>query len=215
MQNSKTDVKCRILKVAAEVFAEHGFRHGTVREICKRAEVNVASINYYFGDKEKLYIDVVNYWKDVAFEKYPFDCAMDQSKPPEERLRAWIRSILFMMIYEKESPWFGKLITREAAVEPTRVLDDLVEESIFPAINLLFSIVKQLLGKEFSEESVHLYSASIVGQCVYFYSCRHIVARLFHYEKYDIEDIEKIAEHITRFSLNAIKLASNEKGKDE
>ena len=45
----------RILHVAIEVFAEYGFRDTTVREICNRANVNVASVNYYFRSKEGLY----------------------------------------------------------------------------------------------------------------------------------------------------------------
>ena len=45
----------RLLHVAIEVFAERGFRATTVRDICSRANVNVASVNYYFRSKEALY----------------------------------------------------------------------------------------------------------------------------------------------------------------
>ena len=51
----------RILHVAIEVFAEHGFRDTTIREICKRANVNVASINYYFRSKEALYTQALSF----------------------------------------------------------------------------------------------------------------------------------------------------------
>src|SRR3954451_22724831 len=46
-ENLKT--RQRLLEVAGEVFAEQGFKNATVREICKRAEANVAAINYHFG----------------------------------------------------------------------------------------------------------------------------------------------------------------------
>ena len=47
--------KDRLLKAATEVFAEKGYRDATVAEICRRAESNVAAVNYHFGSKGALY----------------------------------------------------------------------------------------------------------------------------------------------------------------
>src|SRR5581483_8991895 len=54
--------KQRLLEVAGAVFAEQGFKNATVREICKRADANVAAINYHFGDKQGLYSETLRYW---------------------------------------------------------------------------------------------------------------------------------------------------------
>lgn len=43
-----------ILKVAEQLFAEEGFDGTSIREISKRANINIAMISYYFGSKEKL-----------------------------------------------------------------------------------------------------------------------------------------------------------------
>ena len=45
----------RIIEHAAALFAERGFEKVTVREICDTASVNVAAVNYHFGDKLELY----------------------------------------------------------------------------------------------------------------------------------------------------------------
>ena len=50
-----SDTEKRLLEAAGEVFAEFGYRAATVRQICEKAGANIAAVNYYFGDKEKLY----------------------------------------------------------------------------------------------------------------------------------------------------------------
>jgi len=44
----------RLLEAAAHVFAEHGFAGASIRDICTRAEANVAAVNYHFGGKDDL-----------------------------------------------------------------------------------------------------------------------------------------------------------------
>ncbi len=46
--------KTAILKVAEEVISEKGFEAASIREISKRAKINLAMVSYYFGSKEKL-----------------------------------------------------------------------------------------------------------------------------------------------------------------
>ena len=49
----------RIVDAAGEMFAERGFEATTVRDICQAAEANIAAVNYYFGDKQRLYVEAV------------------------------------------------------------------------------------------------------------------------------------------------------------
>ena len=46
--------KLKIIKATQEIVNEKGVEFASVREIAKKAEVNVASINYYFSKKENL-----------------------------------------------------------------------------------------------------------------------------------------------------------------
>src|ERR1700752_2708214 len=49
----------RIVDAALAVFAEKGFRRGTIRTICRRAGANGAAANYHFGSQARLYRVVV------------------------------------------------------------------------------------------------------------------------------------------------------------
>ena len=52
--------KDKILDVAEALFAEHGFNDTSLRTITSKAGVNLASVNYHFGDKKTLVRAVLN-----------------------------------------------------------------------------------------------------------------------------------------------------------
>src|SRR5271154_1357513 len=92
----------QLLEAAGEVFAELGFRNATVRAICLRAGANVAAINYHFGDKETLYIEVLRYAHGKALAKHPLLLDVPETAAPEKKLRAFIHSLL-LRVFEKGS----------------------------------------------------------------------------------------------------------------
>lgn len=47
--------KARILDAAQREFADHGFRAATLRRIAARADVDVALLSHYFGNKDGLF----------------------------------------------------------------------------------------------------------------------------------------------------------------
>jgi AcrR family transcriptional regulator len=212
-QNSLlSDTKKRIIETAGNIFAESGFQNATVREICKQAGVNIAAINYHFGDKKGLYLAVLKYGKDAAFQKYPLDLGLDRSSPPEERLGIFISRFIGRVqeCHEGEIFWFRKLIAREL-LKPTEGLDMVAEEGIRPIFKTLSAIIREILGKGATEDTINLCCASIVGQSLFFFYAQPMIMRLFPAKNY--AGTQLIADHITRFSLNAInKFAVNTKG---
>ncbi len=208
------DTRARILDAAGRVFAESGYRGATVREICRRAGANIAAVNYHFRDKRSLYFETLRYWHAVAFRKYPPHVAADGSRSPGERLSIFITQFLSRMLDEGESSWFGKLMAWEY-IEATEGLDIVVEEAIRPLFTLLSGIVRELIGDDPPAETVRLCSTSVVGQCLYFVYARPVVARLFPDGDSIVGDKDRIAAHIIRFSLDAIRARAEVKGGDQ
>jgi len=196
----------RLLYAAGEVFAEHGFRSATVREICRRAKVNLASVNYHFSSKEELYTAVLDYAYQQASRKYPHEPKKDINKPPEHLLYDFIRNFLLRILDEGRPAWYGKLMAREI-VEPTGALERIIDTGIRPLHEHLASIVRTLLGNRGNKEEISRCILSIIGQCLFYRHGRPIISRLYpglHCEN-GIAGIDRTAAHITEFTLSALK----------
>ena len=84
------NTKERILEAASRVFCEKGFKATTVRDICAEAEANVAAINYHFGDKLKLYHQVLKLWMEEMMTGADRQQGITDISTIEERLRAYV-----------------------------------------------------------------------------------------------------------------------------
>ena len=193
----------RILEVACEVFAQQGFHNTTIRDICQQAQVNVAAINYYFKSKEKLYEEVCKYIFGFSAKNDDPRFSLGESKKPEEKLRVFIRSFLLNILGKDRSNRREIIMGREM-IEPTGAFNIVIKDMIKPRFQQLHSIVKALLGKGTEDALVRRCCFSIVGQCLYYQFARPVVLKLNPKQKYDNAGIEKLADHITQFSLIAI-----------
>ena len=202
----------RLLEAAGEVFAEQGFRATTVREICRRADANVAAVNYHFGDKETLYGDVLDYAHRCAMEAVPFAPVPDAT--PEQRLRGFVHSLVRGFLTEGRPTWHAKLMIREMS-EPTGMLDSIVENNIRPRFTMVKGIVQELLGGRGTDEELRRCAWSIVGQCFFYRFGYPVLKRLHPPLKYDDTEIQQIADHIASFSLCAIKELATRKSKEK
>ena len=58
IEQQNDESRLRLLDAGERLFAEHGFDGTSVRQITSEAGCNVAAVNYHFGGKAKLYLDV-------------------------------------------------------------------------------------------------------------------------------------------------------------
>ena len=194
----------RLLEAAGEIFAEFGYRAATVRQICEKAGANVAAVNYHYGDKEQLYQAVLRSVPDAHAIKYPSRSGLSPEATAAEQLRAYVQALLHRVFDAGRPGWHSKIISREM-VEPTRALDSLLEEVARPLHRELASIVRLLLGATANDEDVRFCALSIMGQCVYYHHARTVLARLYPEQKYGAEEVARLVDHISAFSLAALR----------
>jgi AcrR family transcriptional regulator len=213
---AKLGTEKRLLEAAGEIFAEFGYQSATTRQICEKAGANVAAINYHFGDKEGLYRAVLRSVPKAYAVKYPPDLGLTAGASPEQKLHAYLRSLLHRVFDEGRPGWHTKLISREM-IEPTRAFDALVEEAARPVHQELAAIIRELLGSGAGDEVIHRCTLSILSQCVYYHHARAVIRRLYPEQKYGLQDVDRLADHITQFSLAALREVSRQHhaGSDE
>lgn len=101
--------RSRILSVAQEVFAEHGFRTADVKTIAERAGVGKATIYKFFASKEALLLTIVeenlNSIRDIALTH------LISHQPPLDRLRGVCLDVAHYLAGNRE---FSRVLIQEA-----------------------------------------------------------------------------------------------------
>ncbi len=192
----------RLLEAAGEIFAEKGFKGTTIREVIERAGMNIAAVNYYFRDKERLYIEAVKY----AACGEPDDVSLDwpAGTPPTEKLYKFIHFQLRKFLDPNKPAWHVRLIMRELT-QPSDACTELVRDYIEPKSKVLLGILRELLPPNTPRWKYFMTAFSIVGQCHFYCSHKPIITLLVGEKDSKHFDTETLAEHITQFSLGALK----------
>ncbi|MDO5554754.1 MAG: CerR family C-terminal domain-containing protein [Planctomycetia bacterium] len=190
-----------ILASAAKLFAQKGYESTTIAEICRDCHVNIALVNYHFGNKENLYRRA---WRD-AWErtnaKYPADDGVSEYANAEIRLRGHIASLLKQ---NADPECCDEEIWRKELAQPTGLLTELRDKMVVPLRDALRENIRALLGTAASESVVNLCTMSVMAQC------RVPIGKRRTGEKTFIKiDLDERIEHVWRFSLAGIYACGN------
>src|SRR5450830_406827 len=119
----------RLLDAGLALFAAHGYAETSTREIALTAQVNVAAISYYFGDKEGLYRAVYNDPRHNLLDA----TALTQAGPDiEAALRAFLTGMVDPLKRGDLMQQCIKLHYQEM-LHPTGVWQDDIEHNIKPS----------------------------------------------------------------------------------
>jgi AcrR family transcriptional regulator len=192
-----------ILDAAGPLFAEKGYKATTIKDICKAAKANQAAVSFHFGGKEQLYVALVRYGYEFALSEVPMPEWAPET-PPQTKLRDFVLTFLRRAVAEREPRWPCQLIMREI-LDPTDACEEFVRGFVRPNFTVLRSILQELLPADFPEARLRMVGFSIVGQCLHYRVARNVI-RLMEPDTgpMDEERIQRLADHITQFSLAAL-----------
>lgn len=195
------EIPRRLIEAAAAVFARHGYAGTRVREIVRAADVNLASVNYYFGGKEGLYAATLQQLAEERLSQSAAPAA--EAVTPEEALGRQVLAILRRYVdSDRDSP-LGRILAHES-MNPTVYFDRLITDIVRPELDRLRRAVEELAPGRLDEAAATRAAMSILGQCVFYLFARGAVERL-HPDLVKPGETETLARHITAFSLAALR----------
>jgi AcrR family transcriptional regulator len=199
------DTRERLLRSAIQVFAERGYAGGTIRDICRRAQANLASVHYYFGDKQGLYAAIFEQVSGMFRQRRAR--YLPAAAPAAERLRVYIQAALEEILGSKgdaaDHADLSAIYLAEMA-HPTETLDRIVALHIKPSNDELLTIVADLLDLDPQTPLIVDAAASVSGQILRYFLARPLISRL-NPDQQPLEDrVDELVERVWRFSLGGI-----------
>ncbi len=110
MRKKFTEKQIHILDIAEELIAKKGYEGTSVRDICSKANINVAMISYYFGSKEKMMSYLYQYRVLKTRENFSEFADTIKDGKPEMQMKEMIKFIVTQLF---KYNYFHGFVTQE------------------------------------------------------------------------------------------------------
>ena len=205
----------RLLDEAEELFAQKGYHAVSVREITKAAESNLAAVNYHFGNKQNLYLEVFrSRWLPRASQiqqSFRQSLQNNERPTPDMVVQSFAHAFLEGPMSTDERTRHLKLISGELT-QPTEAFELVVEQVFRPLFGKLLEDLRKVMPESTDENKMVLNVFSILSMVLYFNFARPLITRFVGSSAGpDLET--RLVDHIVQFSLNGVDTGKEEVGK--
>jgi len=209
--NTDKGVQERLLGAAEELFCEHGFKGTSIRDIAAAAGCNIASVNYYFGGKNNLYIEV---WRrhlipmrDARISSIEKVMSQNQGGIKlEDLLQSFADTFVGSMMDPAKASRLSKLMAREYIDRhlPPKIF---VDEVMTPTMEAMQGALVKTCP-DLDESKVLMVIFSLVGQLVHMAHIKAIFEQGGDELGLPFFDPNEVVDHIVTFSAAGIKAYS-------
>ena len=206
-------VQDRLLDAAEGLFCEHGFDGASVRDIAAAAHCNIASVNYYFGGKDKLYLEVwrrhLGAMRDARLGSIRSVMSQEGVEPSlEDLLTSYANAFVEPLVDKQTGCRFMRLMAREM-VDKHLPQNVFIEEMIIPVMTALQQALMRICPG-LDEVKARLAILSIVGQLVHTI-CAETMLEQSHNPEMPKFELAEVVKHIVKFSAAGIRAYAEEK----
>jgi len=199
------NVKERLLDAAEKYFADKGFDATTVREITTYADSNLAAVNYYFGGKENLYVEVFRRrLKQITkARKNRVRKAISVDKPTlKEILDEFANAFLKPFRDRETGERLMKMMINEIT-NPKLPKSMFVKEVAIPTIDIMSKALRKIYPN-LEDDEIFLITFSLAGQLLHVHRITEL-HKSGDLDGFPVTDIDVLVDHIINFTIAGIK----------
>jgi AcrR family transcriptional regulator len=202
----------RILDEAEALFANKGYHAVSVREITRVAQCNLAAVNYHFGNKQNLYLEVFrSRWMPRAsrlFDNFRKSLKDNAQASPNSVVESLARAFLQGPMSDDERMRHHKLIFGEFA-QPTQAFELVADQVLKPLFTSLMADLRAVMPDTTGDKQTALNAFSILAMVLYFNLARPLISSFLDGHD-DVDFKDRLIDHIVEFSLNGIGAGKEE-----
>jgi AcrR family transcriptional regulator len=204
MSNSSSDLtedtRERLLRAAAELFAEGGYEGTSVKELAQRAEVNVSLVSYHFGGKEGLFKACLEQVGDEGLR-----IAERTLKPPVggEELRLRLRMFVEEMIQlHLTKPMQMRILHRECDLQSS-VAQEIFRNKFHPIFETLTRFIESARQNGFLKKDLNPAIAAMLlfGSILHPIKMQNQTRNFLGVSIQDVDFREQVIDHVVTLFL--------------
>jgi TetR/AcrR family transcriptional regulator, regulator of cefoperazone and chloramphenicol sensitivity len=215
------ETRARIVIAALKMFGERGFEAASTRDIATSAGVNAPALQYYFDNKEGVYLACVEHivkrvWEYLSDVTEAAERAVAENKSDAELIDAYCNfqeaQAHFMFTSEEAADWrlfMARLQTGEGPAAGIQCINQQVSSRI---TKVLSTIVGRMLGRPPDDEETLVRTMMLNGQMHVFHFARKSVLAKLNWDTIDANRLALLKRAI-RDNVNAL-LRSMAKARD-
>ena len=155
----KTDKKTDILRAAEKLFAEFGYEGTSTRQISKESGANMAMINYYFGSKEGVFLEIME--DRISGFKTQLNLIAEEQIPAKEQLLKVVEQYAKRIF---SNVCFHKMMHRELSLTQRPEMFTQIKEAMAHNLDVIESIINKGIAEgHFRQVDVRMSIVSIMG----------------------------------------------------
>jgi len=202
--------RARLIEVAGQLFAEHGFDGTTGQAICRRAGTHAGSIVYHFGGMAGLYREVLDEAQRRLVSTEALQAAVAAQPTPQRKLEAFLSLIVAALASRASGSWPGKLFGREF-VNPSALYGAEHDRTLRMRASMLRSIVGALAGLPPQNPAVARACLSTMAPCaLMLLADRRKLRRVFPELRLTPAQAAQMTRHLMTFALAGIAATSKD-----
>lgn len=196
------DARDRLLQAGLRLFANQGYVKTSTRELAEAAQVNIAAISYYFGDKAGLYRAV--FFEPMGDTEQDIGRYNGANLTLQGALHGFFAGFLEPLKQGDAARLCMKLHYREM-IEPTGLWQEQLTQGIQPMHEALLVVLCRHLQLDGPDDHVQRLAVCLAGLGVHMHVCRDVTDQVAPRLNEGSDAIDAWSDCLVRFGLAMVQ----------